>query len=486
MKKFKNMIAFSLLFSCCLFAQTDLKVKDASNNTLLKINDEGIAGSITLNSLTSIESPINKLYAMGTNLYWNGFQLGTVGNAGGWTDAGSNIYNSTLTDYIGIGTNTPNAKLHLKGDNFPSTFMILESDATKDAGFRILENGIVKWHIFNNGTSQNLNIRNAAYNPLLIINQTTGNIGIGTDNPLSKLSVGIDGHPLVLISAESFIADMTAIRGTANSFGGLFQANGISGVGVAGGAPGNNGIGVHGGSSGPNGIGIKGVASSTGDGVHYGGYFEADGNLAYGISSTVSGTNARGVSATANGSDAIAIIATAAGQNGYAGWFAGRVHVTTTLSKSAGSFMIDHPLDPSNMYLSHSFVESPDMMNIYNGNVVTDVNGLAIIELPEWFEALNKNFRYQLTVLGEFAQAIISEKIRNNKFTLKTDKPNIEVSWQVTGIRQDAYANANRIQVEELKADKDRGKYLHPEAFNMPSTAGVNYNEKMEQENAGR
>ena len=59
------------------------------------------------------------------------------------------------------------------------------------------------------------------------------------------------------------------------------------------------------------------------------------------------------------------------------GEFIGDVDVTGTLTKSAGSFKIDHPLDPENKYLSHSFVESPDMMNIYNGNVVLDATGEA-------------------------------------------------------------------------------------------------------------
>jgi hypothetical protein len=82
----------------------------------------------------------------------------------------------------------------------------------------------------------------------------------------------------------------------------------------------------------------------------------------------------------------------------YAGYFTGRTHVAGVFSKGAGSFKIDHPLDPENRYLYHSFVESPDMMNVYNGNVVTDNDGLAIVTLPDWFEALNKDFRYQLTV----------------------------------------------------------------------------------------
>jgi len=99
--------------------------------------------------------------------------------------------------------------------------------------------------------------------------------------------------------------------------------------------------------------------------------------------------------------------------------------------------MIDHPLDPANKYLYYSFVESPDMMNIYNGNVVTDANGDAVVPLPEWFETLNRDFRYQLTVIGQFAQAIITGEVANHQFSLKTDKPGVKVSWQVTGIRQD-------------------------------------------------
>jgi hypothetical protein len=148
-----------------------------------------------------------------------------------------------------------------------------------------------------------------------------------------------------------------------------------------------------------------------------------------------------------------------------AGWFSGDVDVSGNLSKGGGSFKIDHPLDPANKYLYHSFVESPDMMNIYNGNVTTDGSGTAIVTMPAWFEALNTDFRYQLTVIGQFAQAIVAAKMNNGSFTIKTNKPGVEVSWQVTGIRQDAWANAHRIQVEVEKAPQDQGHYLHPELF---------------------
>jgi hypothetical protein len=144
---------------------------------------------------------------------------------------------------------------------------------------------------------------------------------------------------------------------------------------------------------------------------------------------------------------------------------AGDANISGTLTKGAGSFKIDHPLDPANKYLYHSFVESPDMMNIYNGNVITDKRGLATVILPQYFSALNRDFRYQLTVVGQFAQAIVARKVVDNRFVIRTDKPQVEVSWQVTGIRQDAYANAHRIPVEVDKPRQEQGHYLHPELF---------------------
>jgi trimeric autotransporter adhesin len=151
------------------------------------------------------------------------------------------------------------------------------------------------------------------------------------------------------------------------------------------------------------------------------------------------------------------------------------VDVLGTLSKGGGSFKIDHPLDPANKYLYHSFVESPDMKNMYDGNITTDDAGLASVTLPNWFETLNRDFRYQLTVIGQFAQAIVASEISGNQFSIRTDKPNVKVSWQVTGTRQDAFANAHRIEVEVEKAPADRGHYLYPELVGAPATARIGY-----------
>ncbi|HET6272536.1 MAG TPA: hypothetical protein VFG32_06110 [Bacteroidota bacterium] len=153
----------------------------------------------------------------------------------------------------------------------------------------------------------------------------------------------------------------------------------------------------------------------------------------------------------------------------HAGFFEGRVRVTGDFSVGGDkNFMIDHPSDPANKYLVHSCVESNDRMNIYNGNIITDASGNATVELPGYFAALNVDYRYQLTVIGQFAQAIISSKINNNRFSIKTDKPNIEVSWQVTGVRNDAYAKAHPMQVEVEKPAHEKGTYTHPELYGLP------------------
>jgi hypothetical protein len=180
--------------------------------------------------------------------------------------------------------------------------------------------------------------------------------------------------------------------------------------------------------------GVQGEATGVGNGVQG---FSSSGNGVYGQSST-----------------------------GAAGFFQGNVTVTGTLSKGGGSFKIDHPLDPTNKYLSHSFVESPDMMNVYNGNVTVDAQGEAWVTLPEWFEALNRDFRYQLTPIGAPGPNLyVAAKVSGNRFKIAGGMPGSEVSWQVTGVRQDAWANAHRIAVEEGKRESERGQYLHPEAF---------------------
>jgi len=152
----------------------------------------------------------------------------------------------------------------------------------------------------------------------------------------------------------------------------------------------------------------------------------------------------------------------------------GNLHSTGSNTKAGGGYKIDHPQDPENMYLTHSDVSSPEQKNVYDGTVVTDMNCNAVVALPSYFESLNGDFRYQLTVVGDFAQAIISEEIKDNQFTIKTDKPSVKVCWQVTGIRKDAFAKSRSTEIEVFKDTDERGLYQNPEIYGYGIENSIN------------
>jgi hypothetical protein len=159
----------------------------------------------------------------------------------------------------------------------------------------------------------------------------------------------------------------------------------------------------------------------------------------------------------------------------YAGYFLGELgvqgdaYIYGTMNAESKDFMIDHPADPANKFLRHNSVESSEMMNIYTGNVTTNDKGEATVDLPSWFESLNRDFRYQLTTIGRRAQAWVAAEVADGKFSIATDSPNVKVSWQITGVRQDAYAKAHPLVVEEDKDPRERGFYMHPEFYGAPA-----------------
>ncbi len=157
------------------------------------------------------------------------------------------------------------------------------------------------------------------------------------------------------------------------------------------------------------------------------------------------------------------------------------IHYPYSGSSYAGMY-INHADANGRPFYGYATEGDAKTYHYYNGNVVTDGEGYATVTMPDWFEALNRDFRYQLTVIGEFAQAIIAKEISNRQFTIQTDKPNVKVSWQVTGIRQDKWANANRIQVELDKPEHERGKYFHPEAHLVPEEMGIAYQMRQQAE----
>ncbi|MDX8147384.1 hypothetical protein SK854_35110 [Lentzea sp. BCCO 10_0061] len=149
--------------------------------------------------------------------------------------------------------------------------------------------------------------------------------------------------------------------------------------------------------------------------------------------------------------------------------FRGDVEVVGTLKKSLVQFRIDHPNAPDSQYLNHSVVESDEMKNVYDGVVVLDDSGAAEVELPGWFEALNDRVRYQLTPIGGPAPDLhVAAKVSGGRFRIAGGRPGQEVSWQLTGVRRDAYAVANPLVVEEDKPQQEQGTYLHPEVHGAP------------------
>jgi len=192
-------------------------------------------------------------------------------------------------------------------------------------------------------------------------------------------------------------------------------------------------------------------------------------NAGNGISSF--SNDSHGVYSASNDGDGIYSTA----NDGFAGYFSGNLY-GTVLSKGSGTFMIDHPLDPENKFMYHSFVESPDMMNIYNGNVELDTNGEAIVIMEEWFDVLNKDFRYQLTAIGAPGPNLhIAEELNGNKFKIAGGTQGMKVSWMLTGIRQDPHAEMHRVKVEEDKPTEYKGFYLNAEAYGLPFEKSIDF-----------
>jgi hypothetical protein len=279
------------------------------------------------------------------------------------------------------------------------------------------------WQILNTGATSaqginKLNFRNDSTGLDVMTLLPNGQVGIGATAP----------------TASAWLE----VQAPQNGGSASLDANGTNGI-IAVGA--TNPTGENAGGSGIIGMGGHGLAQDAD-----GGYFEGGTGSSFG-----------------DGMQAIA------GSGGIAGNFNGNVTITGTLSAATKNFKIDHPLDPANKYLVHASVESSEMMNIYTGNVITDAQGEARVQLPDWFEAVNTDFRYQLTVIGQFAQAIVSSEVQNHEFAIRSSVPNVKVSWQITGVRQDAFAKANPLVVEEEKEPRLKGFYLHPEFYGAPA-----------------
>jgi hypothetical protein len=429
---------------------------------------------------------------------------------------------------VGINTQSPGAALDVNGDA-KATRLCIGTDC-KDSWPAGITGVIAGSGLTGGGTTGNVTL-SLANNSVTVPTDPNGGLTGG-----GSVSLGGSAPPLGLITTcasqqllkwngsawgcgndNGLILPFNQNVNILNSLGAFSINNGAaSAIGIQGisgsSTSGTGAIGVKGVGTGPNAVGIFGMANGvSGTGVFAsGGTNTGNGLLAsggtlggYGVQAGGRGTfagvfgvgdnsgNGSGVIGQGTGSSGIGIVGCSPAQGAQcpggisqgtgtqAGKFFGDVNVTGSLSAAslnvtgAKNFKIDHPLDPENKYLYHASVESPDMMNMYNGNVLFDERGEAVVTLPDWFEALNKDFRYQLTSIGGFAPIYVAEEISGNRFKIAGGKAGMKASWQVTGIRKDPYANAHRSPVEEMKPEQERGFYQDPEIYGQPREKGM-------------
>lgn len=446
---------FSISNNGDLSATNEIQTLSLAGNVLSLSNN---GGSVTLPSGGGS-------YTAGTGISITGSTINSV-----WTKTGNNIYNNN-TDFVGIGVANPLAKLDVTTNALGTSTIVINAEYTgTQATDYVAVQGVSRPQdyygfgaLFEGGYmglagTVNPTGANDYYGVAGQVTNGSGlNFGVlGSATGTSSTNYGVYGQGDGVGTAGfvtngngySFPEDpygnliSAGVYGTVNS---LFSADletGVLGSATATGATFSVGL---------NGIGLNATNNN------YGVYGYSNGNGANNYAIAVYGD----------------IGTTGSFLGDYAGFFNGDLATSGGLSKAGGTFKIDHPQDPANKYLYHSFVESPDMMNIYNGNITTDANGFATVTMPAYFEAENIDFRYQLTCMGTFAQAIVWEEVKNNQFIIQTDKPNVKVSWQVTGVRNDKWAQAHRVVPEVNKVGAEKGRYLHPELYNQPTSAGI-------------
>lgn len=253
--------------------------------------------------------------------------------------------------------------------------------------------------------------------------------------------------------------------GTVGTYGLVESTTGVGVVGLAAASTGGT-IGVEGVSHSFQGVAVAGLATNTSNGSSFGAYFTSRGTA---------GQGAHCVNTATSGTTYGVVGESLSPTNGYGVFSLGRTGATGTKS-----FRIDHPSDPQNKYLLHYSAEGPEPENIYNGTVTTDSKGVAWVQLPAYFKDINKDPRYQLTVVDDtagpgFVQVKVARKIQGNRFMIMTSAPNIEVSWEVKAVRNDLWMRKNGAPVEVEKEGLEKGTYQQPELYDQPRQKAWSY-----------
>lgn len=401
----------------------------AGNNLSTGTGVYGVTAGDTGAGVFGVANVANGVGTYGTSNGTSG--SGVFGNASG--NLGNGVYGqATGTNGIGVYGFANNTG----GDG-------VIGEATEAGRFGV-------WGLNNNATGVGVYGSTTGANAFGVIGQssTTATGVIGTNNGTGNGVWGENSGTGVGVRGQSTLSGFGVVGFNSDTGDGVLGNNSGTGRGVEGQSV-ATGVGVVGFNTG-NGVGVQGQNSSTG-------------NAVVGINTSLTGNGIIGQ--TPPGSLGFAVFA-----NGDMG------------ASGIKPFYIDHPTEPATKYLRHFAIESNEVLNVYRGNVILNSNGEATVTLPNYFEAINTNFSYNLTAIGSKSEVYIKEEIQNNQFKIAGGLPNQKISWQVYAERNDAYLQQfpEKRAVEINKKANESGKYLIPELFNQPKDKGIHYHNNIQ------
>lgn len=458
-----------------------------------------------------------------TNLAW----ANLTGVPSGFADGVDNVTNYTAGNGISIAGNTLSVAvpLTLNAATTIANSSILRVEQSNNASNSTPVVALAGVNLRTSGTAQDVGVMGETNSVLgrALFGHCIGNLGIalhavceGTGGTGVQSEVAGSNATGVYSEAKSTTGNTYGVWSVVNSptgisvlalstsatgtnYGVYASSDSASGFGVLGlNDNSTSGIGVKGLASGSSGIGINGVASSP-SGSTYGVYGQVESDtgralfglansssgVSYGLRAESNSTIGRGVYGQANSASGVnyGVRGSTSSTSGF-----GVYSVGDFGASGNKAFRIDHPLDPANKYLMHYSAEGPLPQNIYNGIVTTDGAGYAWVDLPDYYQSINKDPRYTLTVIDsgdDFVMSKVTKPITGNRFQIRTSKPGVQVSWEVKATRWDAYNQARQPQTEVMKGEGERGKYQHPELYGFGPEKGMDYSPAVKAQTSG-